>query len=93
MSKIKVKKPNGAIVEIPLGSTINMGVKGVASSVETIDGKTLRFFIGTKDEYEANHTELIERICGISGSVKTPTTISGLTVEGFKNELRAWLRL
>ena len=25
MSKIKVKKPNGAIVEIPLGSTINIG--------------------------------------------------------------------
>lgn len=25
MSKIKVKKPNGSIVEIPLGSTINIG--------------------------------------------------------------------
>ena len=40
-----------------------------------------------------NHTELIERICGISGSVKTPTTVIGLTVDGFKKELCEWLRL
>lgn len=38
-----------------------------------------------------DNTELIEKICNISGSIKTPTVITGLTVEMFKKELREWL--
>lgn len=34
MSKIKVRKPNGAIVEIPLGSTINIGGGGSDITVD-----------------------------------------------------------
>ena len=34
MSKIKVKKPNGTIVEIPLGSTINIGGGGSDITVD-----------------------------------------------------------
>ena len=41
-----------------------------------------------KDNYE-----LINKICNISGSIKTPTYISGLTVASFKEELRKWLNL
>lgn len=40
-----------------------------------------------------DNTELIEQICNISGSIKTPTTISGLTVAEFKNDLSEWLRV
>lgn len=40
-----------------------------------------------------NHSELIERICGVSGSVKTPTIISGMTVESFKQAVKLWLRV
>lgn len=40
-----------------------------------------------------DNTELIEQICNISGSVKTPTAISGLTVPQFKGELSEWLRV
>lgn len=40
-----------------------------------------------------DNTELIEKICNISGSIKTPTFINGLTVPMFKQELRKWLRL
>ena len=40
-----------------------------------------------------DNTELIEQICNISGSIKTPTAISGLTVPQFKGELREWLRV
>jgi lipoate-protein ligase A len=35
-----------------------------------------------------DNTELIEEICNISGSIKTPAFISGLTVETFKKELK-----
>jgi hypothetical protein len=40
-----------------------------------------------------NHAELIERICGVSGSIKTPTVVHGLTVPVFKEELRQWLKI
>lgn len=40
-----------------------------------------------------DHSELIEKICGISGSVKVPTVISGLTVALFKQAVRLWLRV
>ena len=40
-----------------------------------------------------DNSELIERICNISGSIKMPTVISGLTVELFKKELSEWLKL
>ena len=40
-----------------------------------------------------DNAELIEEICNISGSIKTPTVISGLTVPQFKQELREWLRV
>lgn len=38
-----------------------------------------------------DNSELIEKICGISGSIKTPTVIRGMTVPIFKQELREWL--
>lgn len=38
-----------------------------------------------------DNAELIEKICNISGSIKTPTVISGLTVDMFKEELCEWL--
>lgn len=38
-----------------------------------------------------DNAELIEKICNISGSIKTPTVINGLTVPQFKEELRGWL--
>lgn len=40
-----------------------------------------------------DNSELIEKICNISGSIKTPTVIRGLTVPMFKQELREWLRV
>lgn len=40
-----------------------------------------------------DNAELIEKICNISGSIKTPTFITGLTVEMFKKELKKWLNL
>ena len=40
-----------------------------------------------------DNSELIEKICGVSGSVKVPSVISGLTPYDFKQELSAWLRL
>lgn len=40
-----------------------------------------------------DNTELIEEICNISGSIKTPTVITGLTVATFKKELSEWLRV
>lgn len=40
-----------------------------------------------------DNTELVEKICNVSGSVKVPTAISGLTVAQFKKELSEWLRL
>lgn len=40
-----------------------------------------------------NHPELIEKICGVSGSIKVPTIIAGLNVSLFKNEVRLWLRV
>lgn len=40
-----------------------------------------------------DNTELIEKICNISGSIKVPTAISGLTVTAFKKKLREWLRV
>ena len=40
-----------------------------------------------------NNSELIEKICNISGSIKTPTVINGLTVKMFKRELSKWLRV
>ena len=40
-----------------------------------------------------DNSELIEQICNISGSIKTPTAISGLTVPMFKKELSEWLRV
>ena len=40
-----------------------------------------------------DNTELIEKICNISGSIKVPTAIDGLTVPMFKKELREWLNL
>ena len=40
-----------------------------------------------------DNTELIEKICDISGSIKVPTAISGLTVAQFKKELTEWLGL
>ena len=40
-----------------------------------------------------DNSYLIERICNISGSIKTPTSIKGLTVERFKAELKNWLRI
>lgn len=40
-----------------------------------------------------DNTELIEKICGISGSVKIPATISGLTVALFKEAVKLWLKL
>ena len=36
MSKIKVRKPNGEIVEIPLGSTINIGGGGGSCECEPV---------------------------------------------------------
>jgi lipoate-protein ligase A len=40
-----------------------------------------------------DNSELIEKICNVSGSIKTPTYINGLTVDIFKNELKTWLNL
>ena len=40
-----------------------------------------------------DNTELVEKICNASGSVKTPTFIYGLTVPMFKQELKEWLGL
>lgn len=40
-----------------------------------------------------DNSELIEKICGVSGSVKVPTIISGLTVALFKQAVRAWLNI
>ena len=40
-----------------------------------------------------DNSELIEQICGVSGSVKTPTTIDGFTVNMFKKAVREWLRI
>lgn len=40
-----------------------------------------------------DNAELIEKICGISGSIKVPTFISGLTVAVFKQAVRLWLRV
>ena len=40
-----------------------------------------------------DNSELIEKICGASGSVKIPAAISGLTPDDFKQEVSAWLRL
>lgn len=40
-----------------------------------------------------DNSGLIEKICNVSGSVKAPTAIDGLTVEMFKKELSEWLRL
>jgi hypothetical protein len=40
-----------------------------------------------------DNSELIEKICNISGSIKTPTFIKGLTVALFKKELREWLQV
>lgn len=40
-----------------------------------------------------DNSELIEKICNVSGSIKIPTVIDGLTVAMFKKELREWLRV
>lgn len=40
-----------------------------------------------------DNSDLIEKICNISGSIKTPTFIDGLTVAMFKEELCQWLKL
>ena len=40
-----------------------------------------------------DNSELIKQICGVSGSIKTPTTIDGLTVDMFKKAVREWLRI
>ena len=40
-----------------------------------------------------DNSELIEQICGVSGSVKVPTTIDGFTVDMFKKAVREWLRV
>lgn len=40
-----------------------------------------------------DNSELIEKICNISGSTKTPSFINGLTVAMFKKELSEWLRV
>lgn len=40
-----------------------------------------------------DHSELIEKICGVSGSIKIPTVIRGLTVELFKQAVKLWLRV
>ena len=40
-----------------------------------------------------DNSELIEKICNISGSIKTPTFINELTVEMFKEELKNWLKV
>ena len=39
------------------------------------------------------HSDLIEKICGVSGSVKIPTTIDGLNVKIFKQAVKSWLRI
>lgn len=38
-----------------------------------------------------DNSELIEKICGISGSVKVPAIIDGLTTDAFKTAVRVWL--
>lgn len=40
-----------------------------------------------------DHSELIEKICGVSGSVKTPSVIDKMTVDEFKKAVKAWLRV
>lgn len=40
-----------------------------------------------------DNSVLIEKICGVSESVKLPTFISGLTTEIFKRAVRVWLKL
>lgn len=40
-----------------------------------------------------DNSELIEKICGVSGSVKVPNIISGLTTEVFRKALSVWLRI
>lgn len=40
-----------------------------------------------------NNSELVNKICGNSGSVKPISKIEGLTVDMFKKELSAWLQV
>ena len=40
-----------------------------------------------------DNSELIKQICGVSSSVKIPTTIDGLPVDMFKKAVREWLRV
>lgn len=40
-----------------------------------------------------DNTELIEKICNISGSIKVPTSVNNLSVAQFKEELKEWLRV
>lgn len=40
-----------------------------------------------------DNSELIKKVCDISGSIKTPSVISGLTVDMLKEELCRWLSL
>lgn len=40
-----------------------------------------------------DNSELIEKICGVSGSVKVPTAIKGMTTENFKTAVSTWLRI
>lgn len=40
-----------------------------------------------------DNSELVEKICGGSGSIKKPTFITGLSVNSFKHELNEWLNI
>ena len=40
-----------------------------------------------------DNSEIIEKICNVSGSVKNPSCVGNLSVDTFKNELKDWLRL
>lgn len=39
-----------------------------------------------------DNSELIEKICGVSGSVKPVSKIEGLTADTFKEEVRTWVQ-
>ena len=40
-----------------------------------------------------DNSELIDKICNVSGSVKVPSCVNNLSVDAFKNELKDWLGL